>query len=219
MKIFEELAGAVVKGDERKVKQICAKVVELGLPVRDAIVKGLSHGMKIVGEKYEQREYFLADLILSAEIMRGGLNYLLPYLEEAEGRFLGKYVIGVVKGNIHDLGKNIVAAMLRAEGFEVYDLGVDVPPERFVEKVKEVDANLVGMSVYTSDALPVVGEVERALRIAGLRNKVKTMVGGAAASPLIAEKYGVDAYGKDSIEAVKIAKRLLQELHETLRAV
>lgn len=219
MKIFEELAGAVVKGDERKVKQICARVVELGLTVRDAIVKGLSHGMKIVGEKYEQREYFLADLILSAETMREGLNYLLPYLEEAEGRFLGKYVIGVVKGNIHDLGKNIVAAMLRAEGFEVYDLGVDVPPERFVEKVKEVDANLVGMSVYTSDALPVVGEVERALRIAGLRNKVKTMVGGAAASPLIAEKYGVDAYGKDSIEAVKIAKRLLQELHETRRAV
>ncbi|KPV64966.1 MAG: Dimethylamine corrinoid protein [Candidatus Bathyarchaeota archaeon BA1] len=158
----------MVRGDEKKVETLCIKAVKEKIPVREAMIEGLCKGMGIVGELYERREYFLADLLLSAEAMRIGLNYLLPRLKEEEsGGFVGKYVIGAVKGNIHDLGKNVVGAMLRAGGFDVYDLGVDVNPEQFVRKVEEVNAELVGMSVYTSDALPIVREVERALREAG----------------------------------------------------
>lgn len=212
--LLKKLAEAVIKGDERAVERLCGDVIKAKVPIEEAVVNGLCRGMRTVGELFKKREYFLADLLISAEAMRVGLNHLLPHLKGEERAFLGKVVIGVVKGNIHDLGKNIVVAMLRADGFEVHDLGVDVQPRRFIEKVKETGAELIGMSVYTSNALPMVEEIERTLKEAGLRTKVKTMVGGAAASPSIAKKYGVDAYGKDAIEAVRISKSLLERLRK-----
>ena len=144
--IFGKLRDAIVNLDIEGVQKACREAIDAGIPAYKAVTDGMAKGMEIVGEKYKNGEYFLAELIMVGETMKGGMKVLEPYLKGGEVKKIGKVVIGTVRGDLHDIGKNIVVTLLNAAGFEVIDLGVDVPPEKFVEAVKQNNPDIVGMS-------------------------------------------------------------------------
>lgn len=172
------------------------------------LVEALRKGMSIVGDRFEAREYFLPDLIFSAEIFSAAIALIEPKLEGGGGPSLGSVVIGTVQSDIHDIGKNIVATMLRCSGYDVHDLGVDVPPAAFVEKVKETGAGLVAMSGLLTPAFDSMKATVQAFADAGLRDSVKVMIGGGPVNETVLEFCGADAYGKDPSEAVRLAASL-----------
>jgi len=176
------------------------------------IVNALTEVLKEVGKKFESGEIFLVHLVTAGDAAkRATLEVLEPLIKKSSGKreALGKVVIGTVAGDIHDIGKNIVAMMLFTAGFEVYDIGKDVPTEDFVKKARESDADIVALSALLTTTLPAQRDVIEALKKAGLREKVKILVGGAPATAKWAEEAGADGYGEDAIEAVKVAKELL----------
>jgi corrinoid protein of di/trimethylamine methyltransferase len=176
------------------------------------VVNALTDVLKEIGGKFENGELFLVHLVVAGDIAKRATTEVLePLLKTTGGerKSLGKIVIGTVAGDIHDIGKNIVAVMFFSAGFDVFDIGKDVPVEDFVNKVKETDADVVAMSALLTTTLPAQREVIEALKKAGLRSKVKVLVGGAPATAKWAEEIGADGYGEDPIEAVRVAKRLL----------
>lgn len=170
-----------------------------------AVVEACRAGMEVVGKRFSEEEYFVSELICSAELFQSVMEKVTPLLSanEDEGPKT-KVVFGTVKDDIHDIGKDIVIAMLRCSGFEVYDLGINVPPEEFVNKVKETDARIVGMSGLLTIAFSSMEETIKALKNAGL--DVKTMIGGGMTNDLVCEKVGADGWGKDAMEAVNLVK-------------
>jgi len=176
------------------------------------LLKGIAKGLRIVGDKYERGELFLMHLVAAAEPAQKAVKELLePEIKKKAGerKSLGKVVIGTVQGDIHDIGKNIVASMLFAAGFDVIDLGKDVPAEEFAKKAKELNANIVGASALLSTTLPVQKEIVEALKAMGIRDKVKVIFGGAPCTPEWVEEIGGDGYAENAIEAIKVAKRLI----------
>jgi 5-methyltetrahydrofolate--homocysteine methyltransferase len=172
------------------------------------ILEDARRGMEIVGKRFGDNEYFIADLMYSGEILEAITNMVKPKLAKtAEMKRLGKVVFGTVAGDIHDIGKNIVVFMLDINGFEVYDLGVDVPPQKFVQKIKESGAPIVGLSGFLSLSYDSMKETVEALKDAGLRNKVKVMIGGHRMSEEIRKYTGADAYGEDAMVGVSLAKK------------
>jgi len=211
-KIFEEISEAIQSFEEEKVLNAVKKALSLGVDPSEIIEKGIAKGLRIVGDKYERGELFLMHLVAAAEPAQKAVKELLePEIKKKAGerKSLGKVVIGTVQGDIHDIGKNIVAAMLFAAGFDVIDLGKDVPAEEFAKKAKEVGANIVGASALLSTTLPVQKEIVEALKAMGIRDKVKTIFGGAPCTPEWVEEIGGDGYAENAIEAVKVAKRLI----------
>ncbi len=172
------------------------------------ILEDVRRGMEVVGNRFANNEYFIADLLYAGEILRSVTEKIKPKLViTKETKRLGKVVIGSVAGDIHDIGKNIVVFMLEANGFEVYDLGVDIPPEKFVEKIKETGASIVGLSGFLTLAFESMKKTVEAIEKAGLRDKVKIMIGGGQITEEIRKYTGADAYGKDAMEAVALAKK------------
>lgn len=174
-----------------------------------SLVEGLREGMAVVGQRFEDKEYFLSELIMSAEIFKEAIALIEPHLDKNGGESKGKIVIGTVKGDIHDVGKNIVSTLLRCEGYDVHDLGVDVPPEKFVEKVRETEARLLGLSGLLTLAFDAMKETVNSLTEAGLREKVKVIIGGGPVNEKVVEFTGADAYGTDAAHAVKLAGQYL----------
>ncbi len=171
------------------------------------ILEEARKGLEIVGNRFASGEYFIPDLIYSGEIMKQITEIVKPLISQTtQAKKLGKVVIGTVAGDIHDIGKNIVVFMLEVNGFEVYDLGVDVPPERFVEKVKETQAPILGLSGFLTLAFDSMKRTIEALKEAGLRDKVKVMIGGGQVTDEVRKYTGADAYGKDAMAAVSLAK-------------
>jgi corrinoid protein of di/trimethylamine methyltransferase len=210
--VFEEVSEAIQSFEEEKVFNAVKKALSLGVDPSEIIEKGIAKGLKIVGDKYESGELFLMHLVAAAEPAQKVVKELLePEIKKKAGerKSLGKVVIGTVQGDIHDIGKNIVAAMLFAAGFEVYDLGKDVPAEEFAKKAKELNANIVGASALLSTTLPIQKEIIEALKAIGIRDKVKTIFGGAPCTAEWVEEIGGDGYAENAIEAVKVAKRLI----------
>jgi len=165
-------------------------------------------GMEIVGKRFADSEYFIPDLIYSGEILKEITELVKPKLaKEAESKKLGKVVFGTVAGDIHDIGKDIVVFMLDVNGFEVHDLGVDVPVQKFVEKIKETDAPIVGLSGFLALAFDSMKETVEAIKAAGLRDKVKVMIGGGQITDEVKNYTGADAYGKDAMTGVTLAKK------------
>jgi len=165
-------------------------------------------GMEIVGKRFADSEYFIPDLVYSGEILKAVTELVKPKLTRAaESKKLGKIVFGTVAGDIHDIGKDIVAFMLDVNGFEVYDLGVDVPVQKFVDKIKETGAPVVGLSGFLALAFDSMKETIEAIKAAGLRDKVKVMIGGGQMSDEIKKYTGADAYGKDAMAGVTLAKK------------
>ena len=207
--ILARLRDAIVDLDISGVEEACREAIEAGVPAYRA-VEGMAEGMRIVGEKYERDEFFLAELVVAGEAMKEGMKILEPHLKGDEVKTIGKVVIGTVKGDMHDIGKNVIAIMLSAAGFNVTDLGADVPVERFVEAVKENNPDIVGMSALLTTTMVEMENVIKALKEAGLRDRVKVIIGGAPISQEYAEKIGANAYARDAAEAVAVCKSLIE---------
>jgi 5-methyltetrahydrofolate--homocysteine methyltransferase len=190
-------------------KNLVIKALESGADPVD-VVDSMGKGLEVVGEKYEKGEYFLSELIMAGILASEITNTLRPYLAKTAKHF-GKVVIGTVKGDLHDVGKNIVIAMLSSAGFEVIDLGIDVSPEKFVDAVKNEKPDILAMSCLLTIAMDEMQVVVEKLKEAGLRGNVKIIVGGRPITEEFAKKIGADAYGGNAVEAVKIAKALLVE--------
>jgi corrinoid protein of di/trimethylamine methyltransferase len=209
--IISKITAAVISGEGEETQKYVQLALDNGFEPLDIINSSLVPGMNIVGEKFSSGEYFLPHLIMAAAAMQSAMALLEPEMKNRhqEVTSRGKVVIGTVSGDIHEIGKSLVGTMLAANGFQVYDLGVDVPAEKFVEKVKETQANLIGMSALLTTTMGVQRDVILALEAAGLREQVKVMVGGAPVSKEWAEKIGADGYAEDAIGAVQLACRLV----------
>jgi corrinoid protein of di/trimethylamine methyltransferase len=210
--IISQLITAIVEGEEEQAVDFTRQALAAGLEPLAIIDEGLIPGMNIVGEKFASGEFFLPNLIISANGMQEAMKLLEPELRarQQERKSAGKVVIGTVHGDIHEIGKSLVATMLSANGFQVFDLGVDVPVGTFIEKIRETDANLLGLSALLTTTMVVQREIIAALKQAGLRAQVKVMVGGAPVTRRWAEEIGADGYAEDAIGAVTLAKQLAQ---------
>jgi methylmalonyl-CoA mutase cobalamin-binding domain/chain len=203
-----ELAQAMADLNEKRVGELVDQQMRAGVSPL-AIVAELNEGMVTVGEYFSSQRYFISQLIYSAEILKQVMKTLAPVLEGAEPRgTAGKVVIGTVKGDIHDIGKNIVVTLLRGSGFEVLDLGVDVPPERFVEAVRSSNAKVVGMSALLNFTYPEMKSVVQEIAKAGLREQVKVIIGGAPCSEEVKTFAGADFYARDAVAGVNFCKQV-----------
>ena len=206
--LFEDLRSAVIVGDVRKARRIAEQVINRGLSVNLALQK-LIEAMEIVDKRYERKEYFIVDVAAAASAMREAFRVLEPHLQVEPAGIKGKIVIGSLKGNPHGIGKDIVAATLRAAGFYVVNLGVNVPPEKFVESALKEDAEVIAVSVTLGETVQYLGDLVNILREKGLKDKIKVIIGGRAVSEETCKEYGLDAYAKDAWDCVKKVKALL----------
>jgi len=184
------------------VLELTQLALEKKVPADVIINQALTAGMQIVGEKFAKKEYFIPDMLASAEAVGGAMDILKPHLEASNVETKGKFIIATVKGDIHDIGKNIVAILLRGAGYEVEDMGTDVPTEKIVELVQNEKAEYLGLSALLTTTMLVMSEVIEALKKSGVRDKVKVLIGGAAVSDEYAEEIGADAYCADGFQAI-----------------
>ena len=209
--ILEKLSAAVQSFDADEAAKAAKEAVNAGINPVTAIENGLAIGLRIIGDKFEEGELWLPHLVLGAEAMEAAIKVLEEHMpkSELESTSKGTVVIGTVEGDIHDLGLRIVASMLRANGFTVYDLGCDTPSLNFVTKAKEVDADIIALSSLMTTTMPFMRDLVDALNSAGVRENYKVLVGGGPVTKEWASSIGADAYGKDAAEAVRVAKELL----------
>ncbi len=209
MDLLAELAKGVIDGNDQKVARVTQQVIEQGTSPKSILDDGLIAGMNVVGERFRVHDIFLPDVLMAARAMYAGMDLLKPLLIKEGIPSLGKVVIGSVQGDLHDIGKNLVGIMLKGAGFEVIDLGNDVPPETMVQTAQEQDATVIGMSALLTTTMPVMGEVVDLIDRKGLKGQLKTIVGGAPVTADFARKIGADAHGFDAANAVDQVKNLL----------
>jgi corrinoid protein of di/trimethylamine methyltransferase len=209
--ILKQLQDIIIVGQPDQAPELARQALEAGVAPLTAIEEALNPAMQIVGERFESGEFFIPDLVMSAEAMKAAMGVFEPELMARQERrqVLGTVVIGTVEGDIHEIGKSLVATMLGAAGFQVHDLGVDVPASEFVKQVQETGANVVGLSALLTTTMRNQETVIEALKEAGLRDRVKVVIGGAPTSPDWAETIDADAYAENANEAVAVVKRLL----------
>jgi len=209
--LLQAMAQSVIDGEVDEARRLAQEAVEQGMDPLDAINKGFVVGVNYVGEQFAAGEMFLPDLVLAGEAMKAAVEVLEPELARrgTEREMLGTVVIGTIEGDIHDIGKTLVATMLSTAGFRVHDLGVDVPVATFVDKAREVDADIVGVSALLTTTMVKQRDLVEALEEAGLRSRVKVMVGGAPVTQGWADEIGADGYSEDAIGAVAVAKQLV----------
>jgi len=216
--VLTKLRDSIVNLDVEGVREASRKTLEAGIPPYKAISEGMAKGMEIIGRKFADGEYFLSELVMAGEVMKEGMAILEPHLKSDRTTRVAKVVIGTVKGDLHDIGKNIVTTLLRSAGFEVYDLGTDVPVEVFVNKIRETDADIVGMSALLSTTVVEMKNVVKTFRKLGLR-QIKTIIGGAAVTERFAKEIGVDAFANDAIQGVTMCRRWAEEKQRVLDPV
>jgi methanogenic corrinoid protein MtbC1 len=205
--LFKELSNAVLKMDEEAAVSLSRKVLEEGLDAYSAIMEGLAEGMSKAGDLYDGGEYYVPELLLCADALYAGLDILRPHIKTAEAKFRGKVVIGVVEGDVHDIGKNLVKTMFEAEGWEVHDLGKDVKVERFAQEQKRVKANVVALSALMTTSMLAMPAIIESVKSGDPTAIV--LVGGAPLSPEIAAHYKADGYADNAKNAVLTARNLL----------
>ena len=209
--LFAAMKQSIIDGDEEAAAAVAQQALEAGIDPLEAINAGYVAGMSYVGEQFAEGEMFLPDMMLAAEAMKAAVAVLEPEMTRrgTHRTMLGKVVLGTVKGDIHEIGKNLVATMLSASGFEVYDLGVDVPFDKFIDKAREVNADIIGMSALLTTTMTGQRTVIDLLAKAGLRPQVKVMVGGAPVTRSWAAEIGADGMSEDAMGAVSLAKKLV----------
>lgn len=212
--ILDGLKEAVVMMRSEEAETLALKSLEDKVPANEAIFDGLVKGMEIVGEKFEKKEYFVPEVLCCAKAFNTGLDVLRPHVETDRSKHMARIVIGVVEGDVHDIGKNIVRIMLETSGHEMHDLGNNVELDRFVETVAEVNADILALSTLMSTTMDGMSWIIHLLEKAGLRKKVKVIVGGAPISAKFAQDIGADGYAKDASEAVRLVKTLLAEVKQ-----
>ncbi len=207
MALLQEINTALQAGQAPKVKELVQKAVDEGVGVADILNKGLLAGMSIIGEKFKKNEVYVPEVLIAARAMHWGMEVLQPLLEDAGVQPVGKIVIGTVKGDLHDIGKNLVGMMLRGAGFEVIDAGIDVAPEKFVEAAKASKAALIGCSALLTTTMPQMKNVVEAVKAAKIKTKV--MIGGAPVTQEYCDEIGADGYAPDAASAADLAKELI----------
>lgn len=210
-KLIADLREAFVNIDSNRVNELLKKAMEENVSPREIIEKAIRQGADEVGKKYEACEYFLPELVMSGEMMKEAIETLKPRMQAEGVTSSGKIVFGTVKGDLHDIGKNIVISMLSVAGFDIADLGVDIPSERFISEVKEKEPDILCMSSLLTHTMPELKVVIDELKENGVRDKVKVMVGGRPVTQEYADSIGADSYGRDAYEAVTKAKELMQK--------
>ena len=201
---------ALVGCDQPKVLDLVQNGLDEGVAAKEILNQGLIAGMDIVGEKMENEDMFIPEVLMAAKVMSAAVGILKPLLAEEDMSAMGRVIIGTVKGDLHDIGKNLVAMMLESAGFEVYNLGVDISPDKFVSEVNEKNANMVCLSALLTTTMPMMKQTIDAVVESGLRDRVKIMVGGAPVTKNYANEIGADGYAPDAGSATKLAKALLQ---------
>jgi len=201
---------ALVGCDEPKVLKLVQDGLDEGVAAKEILNQGLIAGMDVVGEKMENEDMFIPEVLMAAKVMSAAVVILKPLLAAEDMSAMGRVIIGTVKGDLHDIGKNLVAMMLESAGFEVYNLGVDISPDKFVSEVNEKNANMVCLSALLTTTMPMMKQTIDAVVESGLRDRVKIMVGGAPVTKIYANEIGADGYAPDAGSATKLAKTLLQ---------
>ena len=214
--LHEQLATAVVELDEDLTKQLARQVIDLGFDAWSAVELGLVAGMDRAGKLFDEEEYFIPELLIASDAMYAGLDILRPHIpKQDEGEQKVRVVIGVIEGDTHDIGKNLVRIMLDVAGFEVIDLGRDVPPQTFVDRAKEVGARSIAIASLMTTTMDGMAEVVRILEAEKIRDQFKVIVGGAPISQGFAKRIGADGYASRAPAAVQLAKRLVEETAAT----
>ena len=204
MEAIDKVRKTLVDLEIENIQAVIKEALDGGAAPLDIALTGLGSGMKEVGDLFQSEEYYLADLVLAGETMKEGMQVLEPLLSGESAAVKGPVIVFTVKGDIHDIGKNLVSTMLSSSGFKVIDLGVDVPEDKVVDAIKSSGASLVGMSVLLTPMISSIGDVVDAISEAGLRDKIKIAIGGACTTQELVDRFGLDALGNDAVDAVKI---------------
>ncbi|UCH63617.1 MAG: corrinoid protein [Fidelibacterota bacterium] len=210
MEVLEQISSLIQQGDNEKVLELTSKAINKNISPKDVLDEGLVSGMNAVGERFKNHEIFLPEVLMAARAFYAGMDQLKPLLIRGDLPDLGKIVIGTVQGDLHDIGKNLVGIMLRGAGFEVIDLGKDIPAQKFVETAKHEQAEIIGMSALLTTTQPAMKTVIELLREQGLNARIRTIVGGAPVSEEYAREIGADAYAYDAASAVERVKQLME---------
>jgi len=210
-KLFTEIKNIVVAGKHMEVEALVEKAIAEGANLDSLINNALITAMDVVGQRFAASEIFVPEMLVSAMTMKKGLDIIKPLLKEDESQSKGKVVLCTVKGDLHDIGKNLVAMMLEGAGFEVIDLGVDSTVDTVMSKIKQLQPDVLGLSALLTTTMPEMEKVINAMENQGIRDRVKVMIGGAPVGADFAEKIGADAYGEDAAEAVSIARDLINQ--------
>lgn len=206
--LLKILSDCVVDMEEEKVAEVAQEYIAADYPALDGIMSGLVDGMQRASKLYEDEQYFIAELLICSDAMYNGMDVLRPHLEKKENVEKKKIVIGVVEGDTHDIGKNLVRIMLEASGYETFDLGRDVPIQSFIDKAKEVGADVIALSTLMSTTMSGMPSVIELLKEEGMREQIKVIIGGAPISLAFAQKIGADGYSANAVEAVKLVNNL-----------
>lgn len=207
---YSNITEALINGDESAVLNAVNSAISAGDAAGEVLNNGLISGMDVVGDKMESGDMFIPEVLMAAKCMSAALEILKPLLKEGEGTSVGKVVIGTVKGDLHDIGKNLVKMMMESSGFEIVDLGVDVAPETFVKAVTEHNADILALSALLTTTMPMMKQTIDALRESGLRDQIKILVGGAPVTKSFADEIEADGFASDAGSASKFAKELLR---------
>lgn len=207
---FDDIKNAIVGFDDDRIRTLVNLALKEGIAPAELLEKGLIPGMKEVGERFARKEYFVPEVLMAAEAFYAGFDLVKPLIKSTDRKARGKIVIGVVEGDIHDIGKNIVKVMLEASGYEVVDLGKDVPIARFIETAAKEKPQVLALSSLMTTTMVRMGDVIQGLQKKGLRKGIKIIVGGAPVNQDFADKIGADAYGEDAAAAMKVVDSLLQ---------
>jgi 5-methyltetrahydrofolate--homocysteine methyltransferase len=203
---LEALAQAIIGGKKDQAEALTKEAIAEGVPAGDILNNGLVAGMNVVGQKFKANEFYVPEVLIAARAMKSAMEHLKPALAETGAEPVARVAIGTVKGDLHDIGKNLVAMMLEGAGFEIIDLGVDVKPEKFAEAVQEKNANIIALSALLTTTMPAMKDTISALEAAGVRDGVKIMIGGAPVTQNYADEIGADGYSPDAASAVDTAK-------------
>ena len=206
---LKEISLAVQKGKRKDVKALVEQALSEGMEVKDILDNGLISAMNVVGEDFKNNKIYVPEMLMSARAMTAGVDLLSPLMSQSGVKAIGTVVIGTVKGDLHDIGKNLVAMMMRGKGITVYDVGTDAPPERFIEKAKEVNADIICLSALLTTTMPAITDVLDALKADGSREKYYVMIGGAPVTQAFADQVGADAYTADAATAAEVAESYL----------
>jgi corrinoid protein of di/trimethylamine methyltransferase len=209
MEDLKQLYDAIVEGNAKNAKSIVTSAIEAGADPQEILNQYMIPAMDEVGRRFESNDYFVPELLIAARAMKGALEIIKPKLTATGAKPIGKVAIGTVKGDLHDIGKNLVAAMLEGGGFEIIDLGVDVTPEKFIGAVKEKGANVIALSALLTTTMPSMKTTIEGLKEAGVREQVKVIIGGAPVTQKYADEIGADGYSDNASAAVALARKLV----------
>lgn len=209
--MLKELSDCVVDMEDEEVINVAETYLAAGYEPLDGVLNGLVNGMNRASDLYEEEEYYIPELLICSDAMYNGLDVLRPHIDKEDMGIKGKIVIGVVQGDTHDIGKNLVKIMLESAGYEVFDLGRDVPLQAFVDKVREENADVLALSTLMSTSMTNMGEIVKLVEASGMRDRVKIVIGGAPVSWEFARKIGADGYSSNAVEAVSLIDNLLND--------